>query len=63
MRPDRLGMIGQRNYIEELAEKVAAGKQAGLTLEEMQKRMTIASLKSLEANGLWQAFGPSDRGE
>jgi hypothetical protein len=51
MRPDRVVMTGQRNYIEELGERVAAGKQAGLTLEELQKRMTVASLKSMQSNG------------
>jgi len=51
MRADRLVMTGQRNYIEELTEKVEAGKQAGLTLEEIQKQTTIASLKSMQANG------------
>ncbi len=51
MRPDRLIMTSQRNYIEELTEKVAAGKQAGLSLGELQKRMTVASLKSMQANG------------
>jgi glyoxylase-like metal-dependent hydrolase (beta-lactamase superfamily II) len=50
MRPDKLVMISQRNYIEELTEKVAASKQAGLSLDEMQKQMTVASLKSLQAN-------------
>ena len=44
-------MTGQRNYIEELTERVAAGKQAGQSLGELQKRMTVASLKSLQANG------------
>ena len=51
MRPDRIVMTAQRNYIEELGERVAAGKQAGLTLEELQKRMTVASLKSMQSNG------------
>jgi len=51
MRPDRLVMMGQRNYIEELTEKVEAGKRAGLTLDEVQKRTTVASLKSMQANG------------
>jgi glyoxylase-like metal-dependent hydrolase (beta-lactamase superfamily II) len=50
MRPDRLVMTSQRNYIEELTEKVVAGRQAGQTLDELQKRMTIASLKSMQAN-------------
>lgn len=51
MRSDRLVMTGQRNYIEELTERVAAGKQAGLALDEIQKQTPIASLKSLQANG------------
>jgi glyoxylase-like metal-dependent hydrolase (beta-lactamase superfamily II) len=51
MRDDRLVMTCQRNYIEELTEKVEAGKRVGLTLEELQKRLTVASLKSLQANG------------
>jgi cyclase len=51
MRPDRVVMTGQRNYIEELSERVAAGKQAGLALEELQKRMTVSSLKSMQSNG------------
>ncbi len=50
MRPDRIFMMGQRNYIEELTERVATAKQAGQSLEEMQKRITVASLKSLQAN-------------
>ena len=51
MRPDRLVMTSQRNYIEELSERVAAGKEAGLSLDEMQKQLTVTSLKSLQANG------------
>ncbi len=50
MRPDRLVMTSQRNYIEELTEKVAAGKQAGRSIQEMQEQLTVASLKSLQAN-------------
>ncbi len=51
MRPDRLVMMGQRNYIEELTERVAAGKQAGQALGELKKRIRVASLKSFQANG------------
>jgi len=51
MRPDRLVMMGQRNYIEELTEKVVEGKSAGLPLAEMQKRFTVASFKSMQSNG------------
>ena len=48
---DRTVMMNQRNYIEELAEKVEQAKQAGQSLAEMQKRITVASLRSLQSNG------------
>jgi glyoxylase-like metal-dependent hydrolase (beta-lactamase superfamily II) len=51
MQPDRRIMTCQRNYIEELTQKVADGKAAGLTVEEMEARFTVASLKSLQSNG------------
>jgi cyclase len=51
LQRDRTVMTSQRNYIEELTEKVADGKKAGLPLAEMQKRFTVASLKSLQSNG------------
>jgi glyoxylase-like metal-dependent hydrolase (beta-lactamase superfamily II) len=51
MQSDRTVMMNQRNYIEELTEKVEEGKKAGLTLAEMQQRFTVASLKSLQSNG------------
>jgi hypothetical protein len=44
-------MISLRNYIEELTGKVEQGKKAGLTVAEMQQRITVASLKSLHSNG------------
>lgn len=47
----RIPMTSLRNYIEELTLKVDQGKQAGLTLAEMQQRITVASLKSLQSNG------------
>ena len=40
-----------RNYIEELNGLVAAGRKAGKPLAELQKTITISSLKSLQANG------------
>lgn len=55
MQSDRTVMTNLRNYIEELAEKVAEGKKAGQTLAEIQKRLTVASLKSLQSNG-YEAF-------
>ena len=47
----RTPMTSLRNYIEELTARVEEGKKAGLTLAEMQKRITVASLKSLQSNG------------
>ncbi len=55
MQSDRTIMTCQRNYIEELAEKVEAGRKAGEGLAELQKRLTVASLRSMQSNG-YQAF-------
>jgi cyclase len=44
-------MVNMRNYIEELTGRVAEGKKAGKSLAELQKTITVASLKSLQANG------------
>jgi cyclase len=44
--------IGQfRNYIEELTGLVETGKKAGKPLAELQKTLTVDSVKSLQANG------------
>jgi len=51
MQADRVVMTNQRNYIEELTGKVEEGKRDGLTVEEMQKRFTVQSLRSLQSNG------------
>jgi glyoxylase-like metal-dependent hydrolase (beta-lactamase superfamily II) len=51
MQSDRVVMTSQRNYIEELTGKVDEGKRDGLTVEEMQKRFTVQSLRSLQSNG------------
>jgi cyclase len=50
MQTGRTVMINFRNYIEELTGKIAQGKKAGLTLAELQQRITVASLKSLHSN-------------
>jgi glyoxylase-like metal-dependent hydrolase (beta-lactamase superfamily II) len=55
MQSDRVVMTNQRNYIEELTGKVEEGKRDGLTVEEMQKRFTVSSLRSLQSNG-YEAF-------
>jgi len=47
----RQRMMSQRNYIEELTERVEAGKRAGRPLSEIQKSMTPASIQALRADG------------
>jgi glyoxylase-like metal-dependent hydrolase (beta-lactamase superfamily II) len=47
---DRRPMTNERNYIEELAERVAAGKKAGKTAAELQAEITAESLKSIQSN-------------
>ena len=44
-------MMSQRNFIEEMTERVDAAKKAGQSMDEMKQRITVASLKSLQANG------------
>jgi glyoxylase-like metal-dependent hydrolase (beta-lactamase superfamily II) len=47
--PKRL--IDMRNYIEELTEQVEAGKKAGKSIADLQRAITVASLKSMQSNG------------
>jgi glyoxylase-like metal-dependent hydrolase (beta-lactamase superfamily II) len=47
---DRRPMTNERNYIEELAERVATGKKAGKTAAELQAEITVESLKSIQSN-------------
>jgi cyclase len=51
LQTGRTVMINLRNYIEELTGRVEQGKKAGLTVAEMQQRITVASLKSFHSNG------------
>jgi cyclase len=51
LQSDRTVMMNQRNFIEELTELVEEGRKAGQSLEEMKKRITVASLRSLQSNG------------
>jgi cyclase len=44
-------MSNMANYIEELTAKVEEGKKSGLAVVDLQKRITVASLKSLQSNG------------
>jgi cyclase len=51
LQTGRTEMVNLRNYIEELTERVEQGKKSGLTLVQLQQRITVASLKSLHSNG------------
>ncbi len=51
LQTGRMRMVNQRNYIEELTGRVEESRKTGLTLAEMQQRITVASLKSLRSNG------------
>ena len=48
---NRERMTNMRNYIEELTARVEEGQKAGKSLAELQKTITVASLKSLQSNG------------
>ncbi len=54
----RRHMTSQRNYIEELAVRVEAGKKSGQSLSDIQKSMLLASIKALQADG----YGAKVRG-
>jgi cyclase len=51
LQTGRMRMVNQRNYIEELTGRVEESRKTGLTVAEMQQRITVASLKSLRSNG------------
>jgi len=51
VQSDNKTMLNMRNYIEELTEKVGQARQQGLSVAEMQKRITISSLRSMRSNG------------
>jgi len=55
----RQRLTSQRNYIEELATRVEAGKKAGQLLSEIQKSMPAASIKALAADGYGDLLFPS----
>ncbi len=54
---DHQRLINMRNYIEELTEKVEAGKKAGKSIAELQRTITVASLKSMQSNGYSKYVG------
>jgi glyoxylase-like metal-dependent hydrolase (beta-lactamase superfamily II) len=47
----RQRMNNLRDYIEEVTQRVEAGKKAGQSVADLQKNITAASLKSLQADG------------
>jgi cyclase len=53
---DRTRMTQMRNYIEELTGRVEEGKKAGKPLAELQKTLTMTSIKTLQANGYGSYF-------
>ena len=51
VQPNRHRMIDQRNYLEELVDKVAVEKTAGKSITELQETITVNSLKSMRSDG------------
>jgi glyoxylase-like metal-dependent hydrolase (beta-lactamase superfamily II) len=51
MQTGRGVMTNMKNYIEELTGRVERAKEAGMSLADMQKQITVTSLKSLDSNG------------
>ncbi len=51
VHPVRDRMMQLRNYIEEVTARVEEGKKAGKSVAEVQKSITVASLRSLAADG------------
>jgi cyclase len=51
LQTGRTIMSNMANYIEELTGRVEEGRKAGLTVGELQRKITVASLKSLQSNG------------
>jgi cyclase len=51
LQTGRTVMLNIRDYIEELTGKVEEGRKAGRSVEELQKTIPVASLKSLRSNG------------
>ena len=57
----RQRMNDLRNYVEELTQRVEVGKKAGQSVMDLQKNITVASLKSLNADGYAEFLaGPGD---
>jgi glyoxylase-like metal-dependent hydrolase (beta-lactamase superfamily II) len=61
LHTNRVPMMSLRNYIEELTERVDEGRKAGKSAIELQKTITVASLKSIAANGYRQLLDDNRR--
>jgi glyoxylase-like metal-dependent hydrolase (beta-lactamase superfamily II) len=46
----RKRMMDQRNYLEELTARVEVGKKAGQSIADLQRTITVGSLRSLQAD-------------
>ena len=55
---DRRDLTGRRDYIEELTERVLAGKKAGQSIPDLQRTTTATSLRSLQAGTFVPASTP-----
>jgi glyoxylase-like metal-dependent hydrolase (beta-lactamase superfamily II) len=58
----RQRMTDLRNYIDELTSRVDAGKKAGKSVADLQQSITVASLKSLQADGYAEFLGGGTAG-
>ena len=53
MQHDRRDMTSERNFIEELSSRVLEGKKAGKSIPDLQRTITVASLRSLNTDGYY----------
>lgn len=58
MQHDPRDIAVRRNYIEELTERVLAGKKAGQSVADVQRTVTATSLKSVQAGAFIPASTP-----
>jgi glyoxylase-like metal-dependent hydrolase (beta-lactamase superfamily II) len=58
LQHDRKDMTGERNYIEELCGRVLSEKKAGKSMADLQRTITVESVKSLHKDGYMQAAAP-----
>jgi cyclase len=51
VHPDRARMTQMRNFIQDVTGRIADAKKAGKPLDEVQKTLTVASIKTLQSGG------------